>query len=210
MKYKYDPKDVKDFMNEVTKAKQRKLDELRALVSAAETEAQNAYNIRDYIEEELRAGRELAQPDVARLSQMRWPVTDVVEELWDNSIRVEAVIWLAAQGDGSEQCEDFFEDRGREELENIFGLKFPFDPADVALEEVLSFLCRRKKTGFLVNAATPIPSRFSKDGGYSHSWGHYQTEWFYTEAFDENFAVRLLEWHDNLIAEKRKEHAQNP
>lgn len=61
-------------------------------------------------------------------------------------------------------------------------------------DEILSILARKKRTGFLVKAATPV-RKFHEDVGASFSWGHYHTRWLYLDSLDsEEAAEALMKW----------------
>jgi hypothetical protein len=129
------------------------------------------------------------------------PYRDLGELFFEQSIRVEKIIWLAACSNQPPQAfEDFLEEEDPAVVTGIFG----FNPGGDA-EEALSALARKKKQGFLVEAATPIPVSFHKGGHISHGFGWCQMKWFYTEAMDDAFAVRLVEWKEKVVAKAKRE-----
>ena len=69
----------------------------------------------------------------------------------------------------------------------------------------MSRLYLARKRGFLVKIGTPVPHSFSEDGGANTGgFGHVQWHWFYTEALDEEFITRALEWQETFYATERR------
>lgn len=127
--------------------------------------------------------------------------SQVFEKLYDETTRVEKVIYLAgamASGDSfSDDLREFFEEEDEDAIESCFG---PI-PDGVELDEpefVYEWLVDAQKFGFLVQVATPVMKPLG-DGCTQFSWGHYRTEWVYGETLDS--AIRLgLAW----VAEMRE------
>lgn len=61
--------------------------------------------------------------------------------------------------------------------------------ADEVLDTFLDQIRDHRKTGFLVQVATPIQS-----GPRPPSWGYYTTRWLYTERLDDTFIPALEAW----------------
>ncbi|MBX3736707.1 MAG: hypothetical protein KF715_08465 [Candidatus Didemnitutus sp.] len=127
---------------------------------------------------------------------------------FDENIRVEMIIWLAANLDSAcDALEDFFDDHSAMDMERIFGVRAAeFEPLLAASqsEEFLSFLARRKLTGFLIKASTPVPTEFGKGYVQHHGWGFYTSQWFYAEQIDDALVERLLKWKESYHAEQKK------
>ncbi len=124
---------------------------------------------------------------------------------FDESIRLETIIWLAACGHDSpvSALNDFLDDEDAETIKEVLGE--PYEDISESKEEYLTELARKNKMGFLVNAQTPVPQAFHKDGGFtSYGFGIAECKWFYTEALDEAFAARLLDWKEDVIARAKK------
>lgn len=133
-------------------------------------------------------------------------IPDIAERFFDENIRVDKIIWLEANA--SSQCddlEDYLEEEYAEEIAKLFGTtvsqveNFAADP-----EEFTTWLARSRKTGFLVKAATPVPHDIRKDS-CSFSWGYTQHEWFLTDALDEAFLLKLIDWKASI---KKREAAK--
>lgn len=124
------------------------------------------------------------------------------ELFFDESIRLDKIIWIAASSDGHDDFEEFIEQHDRKERKEVFGVSLSDDP-----EEALSQLARANKQGFLVQAATPIPVAFHENGCTTHGFGWCQLCWFYTDTLDDAFADRLLEWKESVHAKARKKLA---
>ena len=127
------------------------------------------------------------------------------ELFFDKSIRVEVIVHLATMaGDYAfaEPVRDMLED-DPDALGALLGVDID---EDFDAEELSTQLYRAGVLGFAVQAATPVPEKFyGEDDGYSTcGWGHYTTKWFYTEALDEDFFGRLVEWKEAYIEDLRK------
>lgn len=135
------------------------------------------------------------------------------ELFFDESIRIDQIIWLAACGDQPpDALEEFLEGEDAATLKRVLGLKKSQiedeDGEPIRAEELLSTIARSGKQGFLVQAATPIPTAFHEDGHSSHGFGWCQLEWFYTETLDAPFVQRLLDWKTTVIEATRKKLAK--
>ena len=130
---------------------------------------------------------------------------NIANTLFDESINVETIIWMSALADTlPSSAKDFFRDESVEDLSEIFGVEIPSD-YDGDEEEISTFLMRKKFYGFVVLAYTPVPVDFHEDGFTSHGFGYTTGKWFYTEALDEAFAQRMVEWKESFVGKKRAE-----
>lgn len=135
----------------------------------------------------------------------------VADNLYDASIVIKKIIYIAAiHSRPIGDFENFFEDADDETIAALLEIKPKqvekfLEESGRDMEEICNYLARRAKhEGFLVQAVTPFPKEFHK-GGFSFSWGCYTTKWFYTEAIDSVFTLRLLDWRKAFIAKQRKE-----
>lgn len=131
----------------------------------------------------------------------------VADFFFDNSIRIDQLIWLAANLD--QPCEalcsflEWYEDDDDDEIAKIFGE--PKGSLSSDPEYFGSAIARKKLTGFLVQAGTPTPVRFHPDGGFTnYGFGNYHWKWFYTPALDQAFLTRLTVWQKAYHASVRK------
>lgn len=120
----------------------------------------------------------------------------VADFFFDNNIRIDQLIWLAANLDQpSGPLVDFLDSFEGEDgkLSELFGL--PEGSLSSVAESFCTALARKKLTGFLVEAGTPTPVRFHPNGGFtSYGFGAYHSKWFYTPALDQAFLDRLTAW----------------
>ncbi len=73
------------------------------------------------------------------------------------------------------------------------------------IETLIDFLKEKKRLGFLLHVATPVPD-FSNDSKKpSLNWDHYSTEWIYSETFEEAAEV-AIKWAKGLFAEMVEKH----
>jgi hypothetical protein len=138
---------------------------------------------------------------------------EIAETCFDENIRVEKIIWLAAQADQyPRDVQEFFEDASAEEQSELLDIKISKELADTLwhgdddnIGEIFSRLGCKGRLGFLVKAATPIPFDFREGGGYSHcGFGRYRTKWFYTDALDPDFIKKLVAWKEEVVERERK------
>jgi hypothetical protein len=132
----------------------------------------------------------------------------IAETLFDKSIRVSQIIWLAANCDSPcDALTDLLNEEDAGTLAKLLGLPTSIFDADGSEREMHEYvteaLSRKGTNGFLVCAETPIPTYFTK-GGHGFSWGLYTTHWFYTDALDDSFVSEMVKWRDGVIAKKRK------
>lgn len=129
--------------------------------------------------------------------------SSLAQFFWEESIRIDSVIWLASNGESpSPALEDFLEDHDAGEIKRIIGFTPTSHQANNA-KEFLTRLVREAKIGFLVEALTPVPTDFH-EGGYISSWSACRCQWFYADALDWAFASRLLEFREKVVTDARK------
>ena len=127
----------------------------------------------------------------------------ISETFFSNSIRAETIIHLAAMcmdDSWPSEVQDAFQD----DWERIWPALGLDEPDTEDREEIASRLFLKKRLGFLVKVATPIPRNFSKDSSaYQFSWGIYATEWIYDDSLEAVYE-KAAAWQERLIEEKRK------
>lgn len=139
----------------------------------------------------------------------------ILEKLWDETARVERVIFLAgALGAGDsfpDDLEEFFEDEDEKDIEKCLG-KIPdyvdFESGRYQLADtVFEWLRDAGKLGYLVQFATPV---MTPTDAYSrtYSWGHYSTTWVYGESIEEAIDLGMKWVKDRRRAEDRKAKAK--
>ena len=75
-------------------------------------------------------------------------------------------------------------------------------------ETLMDYLKERKRLGFLLHVAAPIPD-FSKNSKTpSMAWNKYTTEWIYAETFEEAAEV-AIKWAKGLYAELIEKHQKS-
>ena len=116
---------------------------------------------------------------------------NIIESLWDNSIRIDSIIWLSANSsDITDELKEFLEYE-EDKATQLLGSK-PKNEGD-NFEEYLSELCRAGKNGYLVQAMTPVRA---PEGWYS--WSACTSEWFYFEEWNEQAVTEALAaWVDS-------------
>ncbi len=142
---------------------------------------------------------------------------NIRETAFDETIRTEAIIWLACQTDQiADDLREFFNESfdSIEQLTDVIGVELrsyeteQFEDGsldDDNIGEILIRMARKGRAGFLVQAATPFPHNFDKEStSYStYGFGQYTTKWFYTDTLDEAFMARLVEWKEAFIEKQR-------
>lgn len=126
---------------------------------------------------------------------------EINEQLFDNTIRFESVIYLAgalAQADSlPDDLRELLDDEDDKTIIQAFP-GFPLslrDDDDCFLEFAAEWLIDNQRLGFLVKAATPVMT-YHKDSGGSHfSWGYYRTQWVYGETMDV-VVTKAIAWAD--------------
>jgi|GEM_PF-3871328 len=119
---------------------------------------------------------------------------DITSLLWDSNIRIDNLIWLAANSsDICSELEEFLE-FDSEEAKRLLGVEPPESTRD--FEEYLSDRYNEGKVGYLVKAATP-----SKGEHNTYTWGRCNLKWFYFETWDEAAVTSALsEWAEKVRA----------
>jgi hypothetical protein len=116
------------------------------------------------------------------------------DDLYDHSILIQEIIWLAAQSaHQSNSFSDLTED-SPDLLASLLGVQ-PKEGEHA--EEYIEQLYEADKTGYLVQARTPII-----EGPAEHryfSWSITTSSWFYFEEWDEvKIAAALCAWQTSL------------
>lgn len=114
-----------------------------------------------------------------------------LEKLWDETVRMERVIFLAgalAAGDSMpDDLEKFFNDEDTETIEKCLG-QIPewldLEAIRQRTEGIFEWLSSEEKLGFLVKFATPVMKVYAENSR-SFSWGYYKIKWIYAETIDE-------------------------
>ena len=126
----------------------------------------------------------------------------ISSEFFDRSIRVETLIHIGTMcvsDSWPSVAQDAFEE-SNEDVWQAIGIEEPhYSDADSWSEALID----ARKTGYLVQFATPIPRDFYEDG-FSFSWGFYTLEWIYAETLEEA-CVKAIAWQEEFIEKKRKE-----
>lgn len=133
---------------------------------------------------------------------------------FDESIRLDTIIWLAAcAASAPKSLTEFLDEEDLETIERTLGLKkeqIEDEPhSRIDSETILSELAHANRQGFLVRVATPIPVAFHENGFSTHGFGYCRNEWFYTDDLrDAAFAQQLLDWKAGVIADERRKLAK--
>ena len=131
-------------------------------------------------------------------------ITEIRQNFFDNSIRPEQIIHLGTQCIEEYSWPDCTRDAFFDDPKIIWeaiGVEPPEEADEMwAVEEHLR---NHSKLGFLVEFATPIPSKFIGTS-FSCSWGMYSTKWIYADSF-EAACVEAVKWRDEFIAAKREQ-----
>ena len=133
----------------------------------------------------------------------------IFEKFFDESIRIERVIFLAgALGDGalSDDLHDFF-DEEVETIERALGRVPDWIDLDGSsrriADGVFEWLTDAGKLGFLVQFATPVMEK-TGEKSRTYSWGYYSTYWVYGDSFDEAIALGVAWVGERRLAEDKK------
>ena len=76
------------------------------------------------------------------------------------------------------------------------------------VETLMDFLKEKKRLGFLLHVATPIPDFSKNSKNPAMTWDKYSTEWIYAESFEEAAEV-ALKWAKGLYKEVVDEHEKS-
>lgn len=139
------------------------------------------------------------------------------EQLMENEIRFEETLLLDLMVDG-DNAPDNFKDAmsDYDDMHHILkamGIALPKDEVESWCEgELASYLISDCEVGgFLVKAATPIPTSFSKKyndpdtldrHSYTFSWGFYHTRWFYHPSSMAALIEEVIHWRDAMLDEE--------
>lgn len=125
----------------------------------------------------------------------------IQDVLWNESIAIGQIIWLAGLANDTDPLDAVFEDKTAAEILAIIpGLKLgsDYDKLSFDADFLYERITRGGKLGFLVSVSTPV-----RDGSPSFSWGHTYVDWLYTESLDAAFVLRLIDWKN----QKNSRHA---
>src|SRR5690348_9547716 len=75
-------------------------------------------------------------------------------------------------------------------------------------ETLIDFLKEKKRLGFLLHVATPIPDFGNGNKTPSLTWTKYTTEWIYAESFEEA-AELAIKWAEEIYAELADKYRLN-
>lgn len=138
-------------------------------------------------------------------------IDEILNNTFDEALdlRIERCIWLFGMGQSGVLSSDMVDALCGEpdEIANLFGL----DEEDVDDDNFAQFISDHNKNGFLVQAATPIPT-FKGDGSScSYSWGWYTTKWFYAD-WPQELALEVVKWAKDVYEGERAKYlaAQEP
>ncbi|EYR81825.1 hypothetical protein SHLA_4c001160 [Shinella sp. DD12] len=115
--------------------------------------------------------------------------------LEQSGARIESLIWIPGAtasdvlpgGLKDAISEDLYENN-EQVLSKVPGLAHILTSNESPdFEEVAEILC--DVDGFLAQIAAPIPTKFYEGGGFSYSWGYYQTKWVHADNLDELTAL---------------------
>ncbi|MES2596035.1 MAG: hypothetical protein V4662_11895 [Verrucomicrobiota bacterium] len=126
----------------------------------------------------------------------------IAESLWDNSLRIDHTIWLAANSSSvSRHLSDLLEYEPKR-IKKLIGQKPPRHASE--FEEWICTLSGKGINGYFIQAATPIRYDLGK-GMASMSWSACYTEWFYFETWDEAaITTALVAWVDKMGKKPRE------
>jgi hypothetical protein len=132
--------------------------------------------------------------------------SDIAQLMFDASVRIEKMLWIPGVCAGAtDDFKDFIDDDllDAEEVHRALPWIKHFAEKEWPAEDILCELARKNANGFFVQLATPVPSNFSKSGGYCSSWGHYRTKWFYFDSL-EAIGQGAVAWADRVVETARK------
>lgn len=137
--------------------------------------------------------------------------TTIIDELVNNSVRVDAILWMPVMDGGEAPCElleEFIfwlperDDVLYEKLPMLAKYKDAEDYPEVwQVSEELMYV-----RGFLMQVSTPVRTPWELDNGstaYHFSWGHTWSTWVFGETVEEaGFAA--LAWATERIEHDKK------
>lgn len=128
-------------------------------------------------------------------------MSDASSKMFNATCRVEQIIWIPGAVADVEALPDAFSETFVEYLPEATDA-----PLYEALPELACFVSTevcpppdevayslRKRSGFLVQAATPVFRAFGKTGDGIFSWGHYHTAWLYAPD-ESSIAEVVIKW----------------
>ncbi len=129
------------------------------------------------------------------------------QRMFDAGVRVEQMWWVGGICTyPPHEFDEWIEDELPDATEILKEFPWMAEPNGIG-EDICAELAIRRINGFFVQLATPIPKDFHKDGnGFSFSWGHYRTEWFFFCTLDA-LVDRAEKWAEEVIESARKKAA---
>lgn len=128
--------------------------------------------------------------------------SQMIEDLFDHSIRVEACLHLGTQLVDPDELPSIIKDEFNlyfDDMVEALGLDVEAS-SDMDFNELMSdIFTRHRKRGFLVRFATPVIFDVSEDGEmYSSSWGCFCNQWIYGETMAE-CCEKGLAWGESYV-----------
>lgn len=121
---------------------------------------------------------------------------------FDGNIRVEKIVWIAANLDQpNEELIEFFENTNSEEIQRLLEIEVTEeelidggDRRDEKFGTLLSRIARTSKSeGFLLQLSTPIPVDVDdKDQVTTYGFGYIRTSWFYIQSFSDGETIMKI------------------
>lgn len=133
-----------------------------------------------------------------------------IEKFYEETVRIDRIILVgAAMTDGafSDDLNEFLDDEDEKTIVECFG-EIP-EYVDIEghgyerNDSVSEWLYDAKKTGFLIQIATPVMEKHGSSRSFS--WGYYSTKWVYAETLDGAIEQGMKWVKDRRRAEDRKE-----
>lgn len=115
----------------------------------------------------------------------------IASDMFDANLRCEQIIHLASQcfDETTSHVEDAFS-MDWDVIWEAIGV----EPQGEERHDINQTIVDSRKFGFLVQMATPVLTMIGKVG-WSLSWGHYSTKWFYAESLDEIYKAAFV-WEE--------------
>jgi hypothetical protein len=125
---------------------------------------------------------------------------DILDDVFENSIRVDKIIWIGgALSSVPDDLEEFIEN-DEDEAKRLLGV----DPEefDGCLEDYIQEVVMKGNDGFLIYAATPVPSFVGPDSSVVQmSWGYTTMKWHFIPK--DQFTIKkmvtvLVQWRSEI------------
>jgi hypothetical protein len=141
---------------------------------------------------------------------------DLSQFLFDSSVAIDTVILLAGEHDRtSDAFDDFIDEHTDDELRKILRIDaLPDMGADVDDDErreyVIEHVREQNMQGLLVQIASPVKDYADDGNSASYSWGHYHTEWIYTDDLGDGFKAKVTAAVAKFEAADKKHGKRSP